>query len=137
MDEKVIAAILATERKYSAALSEVMELTEELDDALQRQDQVAVRMFLSMRQEPINQLREYRGLQRKRCAAMPDQEGEALWQVLTGEREGEGSPQFQPLERLAGQNKKLLERIQQKDRQISVKMGGKKSFYSQQKASNK
>lgn len=48
MDEQVAAAALATERKRYEALSEVMELTEELSEAIQRQDQVSIRMFLGM-----------------------------------------------------------------------------------------
>ncbi len=129
MDSQVIAAALATERKCYAALTEVMELTQDLSDAVQRQDQVTVQMFLSMRQEPINQLKEYRSLQRKRCASLPEEESAALWKVLTG-KGGDGTDQLQELEKLVGQNQSLLERIQQADRQVSVSLGGKKSFYS-------
>ncbi|MBM6976145.1 hypothetical protein [Intestinimonas butyriciproducens] len=129
MDSQVIAAALATERKCYAALTEVMELTQDLSDAVQRQDQVTVQMFLSMRQEPINQLKEYRSLQRKRCASLPEEESAALWKVLTG-KGADGTDQLQELEKLVGQNQSLLERIQQVDRQVSVSLGGKKSFYS-------
>ena len=130
MDSQVIAAALATERKCYAALTEVMELTQDLSDAVQRQDQVTVQMFLSMRQEPINQLKEYRSLQRKRCASLPEEESAALWKVLTG-KGADGTGQLQDLEKVVGQNQSLLERIQQADRQVSVSLGGKKSFYSQ------
>lgn len=129
MDSQVIAAALATERKCYAALTEVMELTQDLSDAVQRQDQVTVQMFLSMRQEPINQLKEYRSLQRKRCASLPEEESAALWKVLTG-KGADGTGQIQELEKVVGQNQSLLERIQQADRQVSVSLGGKKSFYS-------
>ena len=129
MDSQVIAAALATERKCYAALTEVMELTQDLSDAVQRQDQVTVQMFLSMRQEPINQLKEYRTLQRKRCASLPEEESAALWKVLAG-KGADGTGQLQDLEKVVGQNQSLLERIQQADRQVSVSLGGKKSFYS-------
>lgn len=133
MDENIISAALATERKRYTTLTEVMELTKELGDAFQRQDQVSVRLFLSMRQEPINQLREYRAIQRKRCAALPDEEGEVLWKVLTGQGSGDGSEQLQVLEKLIGQNRNLLERVQEADRQVSMKLGGKKSYYARRK----
>ena len=133
MDENIIAAALATERKRYTTLTEVMELTKELGDAFQRQDQVSVRLFLSMRQEPINQLREYRAIQRKRCAALPDEEGEVLWKVLTGQGSGDGSEQLQVLEKLIGQNRNLLERVLEADRQVSMKLGGKKSYYARRK----
>lgn len=133
MDENIIAAALSTERKRYTTLTEVMELTKELSDAFQRQDQVSVRLFLSMRQEPINQLREYRAIQCKRCAALPDEEGEVLWKVLTGQGSGDGSEQLQALEKLVGQNRNLLERVQEADRQVSMKLGGKKSYYARRK----
>lgn len=133
MDENIIAAALATERKRYTTLTEVMELTKELSDAFQRQDQVSVRLFLSMRQEPINQLREYRAIQRKRCAALPDEEGEVLWKVLMGQGSGDGSEQLQALEKLVGQNRNLLDRVQEADRQVSMKLGGKKSYYARRK----
>lgn len=133
MDENIIAAALVTERKRYTTLTEVMELTKELSDAFQRQDQVSVRLFLSMRQEPINQLREYRAIQRKRCAALPDEEGEVLWKVLMGQGSGDGSEQLQALEKLVGQNRNLLDRVQEADRQVSMKLGGKKSYYARRK----
>lgn len=133
MDENIIAAALATERKRYTTLTEVMELTKELSDAFQRQDQVSVRLFLSMWQEPINQLREYRAIQRKRCAALPDEEGEVLWKVLMGQGSGDGSEQLQALEKLVGQNRNLLDRVQEADRQVSMKLGGKKSYYARRK----
>lgn len=133
MDEKVIASAMVTERKRYTTLTEVMELTGELSDAFQRQDQVSVQLFLSMRQEPINQLRELQAIQRKRCAALSDGESETLWKLLTGRADEAVPVQLQPLGRLAAQNRKLLERIQQADRQISLKLGGKKSFYSKQR----
>ena len=105
MDSHVIAAALATERKCYAALTEVMELTQDLSDAVQRQDQVTVQMFLSMRQEPINQLKEYRRLQRKRCASLPEEESAALWKVLTG-KGADGTGQLQ-----SGREEVLLQQV--------------------------
>ena len=52
-----------------------------------------------------------------------------LWKVLTG-KGADGTGQLQDLEKVVGQNQSLLEQIQQADRQVSVSLGGKKSFYS-------
>ena len=70
MNEQSVMTALALERKRYTALTEVMELTEELSQAFQRQDQVSVQMFLRMRQEPVNQLREYQALERKQQELM-------------------------------------------------------------------
>ena len=130
MNEQSVMTALALERKRYSALTEVMELTEELSQALQRQDQVSVQMFLRMRQEPVNQLREYQALERKQQAELSEEDAQELKGLLSGDGVGQTS-QAQSLARLAGQNRNLLERVLRADRQISVKLGGKKSFYQQ------
>lgn len=123
-DEQAIMGALSTERKRYNTLTEVMELTQELSQAIQRQDQVSVQMFLSMRQQPINQLRELQALRRKQCIMQPELEA-----LLSGAQAGQ-TPLAQSLVKLAEQNRGLLERIRQADRQISMRLGGKKSFYT-------
>ena len=130
MNEQSVMTALALERKRYSALTEVMELTEELSQALQRQDQVSVQMFLRMRQEPVNQLREYQALERKQQAELSEEDAQELKGLLSGDGVGQTS-QAQSLARLAGQNRNLLERVLRADQQISVKLGGKKSFYQQ------
>lgn len=130
MNEQSVMTALALERKRYSALTEVMELTEELSQALQRQDQVSVQMFLRMRQEPVNQLREYQALERKQQAELSEEDAQELKGLLSGDGVGQTS-QAQSLARLAGQNRNLLERVLRADRQISVRLGGKKSFYQQ------
>lgn len=136
MDERTIMAAMAVERKQYTALTEVMELTEELSQALQRQDQVSVQMFLSMRQESINRLREYRSLLERQCAVLSPEEGKTLRQLLSGEG-GDTSQAGKSLERLVGQNRNLLEKILHADIWISKQLGGKKSFYAQRETRNR
>ena len=71
LSKQELDAALAAERAMYRALSEVQDITRELLDAVDRQDQVSVRLFLSMRQEQINQLRDQKELLKKRSAA-PD-----------------------------------------------------------------
>ena len=51
LSKQELDAALAAERAMYRALSEVQDITRELLDAVDRQDQVSVRLFLSMRQE--------------------------------------------------------------------------------------
>ena len=133
MDERTIMAAVAVERKRYTALTETLELTEELAQALQRQDQVSVQMFLSMRQESINRLREYRMLLERQCAILSPEEGQTLRQLLSG-KGGDVSQAGKSLEKLVGQNQNLLEKILRIDTRISKQLGGKKSFYAQREA---
>ena len=51
LSKQELDAALAAERAMYRALSEVQDITRELLDAVDRQDQVSVRLFLSMRQD--------------------------------------------------------------------------------------
>ena len=59
MNEQTITEAHGACRRIYTALTELLELTNELSEAIQRQDQVSVQLFLSMRQEPLEQLRVY------------------------------------------------------------------------------
>ena len=72
LTEQQLTSVLATERRIYAALSEVLELTGELSASIQRGDSVSVQLFLQLRQEPINQLREYQTNLAQQCRILPD-----------------------------------------------------------------
>ena len=94
---------------------------------MSRQDRVSFQMFLSMRQEQINELREIKDLLRKQCRALSPEDGERLRSVLSGTRRetGEGEALSTQVDR----TRALLERVLQADQALSRRMGGKKSFY--------
>ena len=71
MDEQVLKVAMSAEQKMYTALSEVMELTGELADAFQRQDQVSVQIFLGMRQEPIDRLESCKAMLERQCLQLP------------------------------------------------------------------
>ena len=125
--QKDWSAALALEKRMYLRLGEVQELTGEMADAMSRQDRVSVQMFLSMRQEQINELREIKDLLRKQCRALPPEDGERLRSVLSGTRRetGEGEALSTQVDR----TRALLERVLQADQALSRRMGGKKSFY--------
>lgn len=89
LSKQELDAALAAERAMYRALSEVQDITRELLDAVDRQDQVSVRLFLSMRQEQINQLRDQKELLKKQCGGLPKEEGDLLRQILSGKNRRE------------------------------------------------
>ena len=127
-DSRTLDAALAVLRRSYLALSEVEELTGELSQAVDRQDQVSVRMFLSMRQEQINRLSEDRAQLRRQCGSLPDDQAGALWALVTGRTCS--APEGQAVFRQARNNRAVLERIIRADAAVSRRMGGKKSFYA-------
>lgn len=132
MNEQTITEAHGACRSMYTALTELLELTNELSKAIQRQDQVSVQLFLSMRQEPLDRLRVCDTRLRRLCSLLPPAEGAQLRQVLNGQ--GGGTAATQGLERTVRQNRQLLEQITRMDERINRRMGGKKSFYEQKAA---
>lgn len=131
LKEQEIMSALAVERRMYMILSELVEITSELSDALQWQDQVSFQLYLSMRQESINQLRDNKEILRKQCKSLSQEDGNALREILSGTGVP-NSPNEQKLCEQVQKNRGLLDRIIQADRLVSRRLGGKKSFYSQQ-----
>ncbi len=129
MNEQTITEAHGACRSMYTALTELLELTNELSEAIQRQDQVSVQLFLSMRQEPLDRLRVCDTRLRRLCSLLPPAEGAQLRQVLNGQ--GGGTAATQGLERTVRQNRQLLEQITRIDERLNRRMGGKKSFYEQ------
>ena len=127
LSKQELDAALAAERAMYRALSEVQDITRELLDAVDRQDQVSVRLFLSMRQEQINQLRDQKELLKKQCGGLPKEEGALLRQILSGKKPAgvEGEALSLQVER----NRALLERTLQADKALSRRLAGRESFY--------
>ncbi len=119
------------ERKKYNLLSEVMDLSQQLGEAMDRNDDVSIRLLLSLRQEPILQLEEVkRAIQLKREHLSPEE-----WErvaALNGQTGPEGED-----ERLywtqAGSTRRLLERVLELDRRLNRRMTGKDSVYGQEK----
>lgn len=129
--DQTLAEALAIQRKMYASLTEVAELTDELSQAVDRRDQVSVRMFLAMRQEEIDRLLGHRAALRRQCAQLPPGDRTLLLQMLQGkESSGLISPDVQALERQAKNTRSLLERVCRADQAVSRRFGGPKSFYS-------
>ena len=122
LSKQELDAALAAERAMYRALSEVQDITRELLDAVDRQDQVSVRLFLSMRQEQINQLRDQKELLKKQCGGLPKEEGDLLRQILSGKKPAgvEGEALSLQVER----NRALLERTLQADKALSRRLAG-------------
>ena len=116
------------EKKKYNYLVEIQDLTRQLAESLDRNDQVSARMLVAMRQDPIRQLAEVDSSEKARLNALTEEDrsrAEAL-------RRGEQSP-GEDGERIfleqAGKTRRLLEQVVELDRRTSVRMAGEQSFY--------
>ncbi len=116
MDEATLKQLLLQARKQYIKLLEFFDLTQQLGQAVDRKDEVSVQMLLHMREDPVKDLKEL------------EAQIHSAHQLLTGsppEEEGETALCGQ-----IAQNRRLLDRAQELDRRISLRIDGRHSFYS-------
>lgn len=114
------------QRQY-AALAEAYSLTEQLSGAAARNDPVSVQMLLSMRQESLLRAKEIDDRIREQLCALPEDEAICLGALLNGAPSQ--VPGEQPLCGQVAQNNRLLQRTLDLDKQVSRRLGGRRSFY--------
>jgi len=114
-------------KRAYAALNEALDLTRQLAEAVDRDDQIAVQMLVSMRQEPTDKLaRANQALDQQRRALSPA-DGERLSALLKGaEAEMEAEA---PLASQVGVNRRVLRQLVDLDRAVNRKMAREKSIY--------
>ena len=115
------------ERKKYNSLSEVLDLTRQLGESLDRNDQVAVRMLIAMRQDPLLHLEEAERTAKDRRRSLTEEEQRRIRSLLKG-AEPQSSEERTFLDQ-AGKTRRLLERVVELDRRVSLRMVGGQSFY--------
>ena len=125
---EVLDAALGYERRLYRYLTELSDLTTELAEAVNRQDAVAVRLFLKLRQEQLSQASEQKRSFRVLCRDFSEAERARLLALLNGE-EPSAAPEEEPLVQQVSRNRKLLAQVVAADRQVSLRMGPNRSFY--------
>ena len=115
------------ERKKYNLLNDVMDLSQQLATAMDRNDQVSVRMLVAMRQDPLTQLEEVKhNLSRRLLDFSPDDQ-DLAHRLLQGE--AGSSPREQAVADQSNVNRRLLERIIELDRRLNHRLTGDKSYY--------
>lgn len=108
-------------------LNEVMDVSRQMAEAMDRNDQVAIQMLVSMREEPIHKLRQARRVLKEQREALEPETARRLTQLLNGE-EAETEAEA-PLAAQIGANRRLLEQVLELDRVLNRKLTREKSIY--------
>lgn len=128
MTESELMDLTVLERKKYNYLSEVMDLSKQMGEALDRGDEVSMQMLLALRGEPILHLQEVDQTARNRRDSLAPQDRQRLKELL------DGAPPQERGENLfleqAGKARRLLERVVELDKQLSLRMSEENSFYS-------
>ena len=119
------------EKKKYNYLVEIQDLTRQLAESLDRNDQVSTRMLVAMRQEPLLQLEELKqAVEAKETSLLP-QERERVSALREGAApKGEEETIYH---NQVGSVRRLLERVIALDERLNRRLAGGKSFYSRGK----
>ncbi len=116
------------EKKKYNYLAEIQDVTKQLAECLDRNDQVAARMLVAMRQDPIRLLAEVDEGMKARLAGLPPEDQERASGLRRGaEPQNDGQRIFREQ---AGKTRRLLEQVVELDRRVNLRMAGANSFYS-------
>ena len=108
-------------------LTEVSDLTRQLAEAANRHDQVSFQVLLSMRADPLQQMEDMEAAIQNYLLQLPEPDAIRAQELLNGaaaETDAE-----RPLSDQVGQYRRLLQSVITLDSQVSLLMGGDKSFY--------
>ena len=118
------------ERKKYNCLSEVMDLSRQMGEALDRSDDVSVRMLLALREDPLVQLQELKQAINMKKESLSPEDRERVSALGQGASpKGEETTYHSQ----AGAARRLLERIVELDERLNRRLAGKNSFYEQKK----
>lgn len=130
MCQDMLATLLELEQKTAAKLNEIIDITKELNEAADRDDQVSMGMLISARQQPVLDLQELRSNVELVRRALCDKDLELFCQIY--EQEGPVNPPEQALAERVRANRRLLGRVSEMDRQINQRICREKSIYNQE-----
>ena len=114
-------------KRIYTALSEALDVTRQLADAVDRDDRIAVQMLVSMRQEPTDKLSgAHQALEQQR-QSLPAADAARLAAILKG-----GEAETEEEDHLAcqvGANQRFLKQLVDLDRVVNRKLAREKSIY--------
>ena len=114
-------------KRIYTALNETYDLTRQLAEAVDRNDQVTVQMLVAMREEPVEKLRRGQQVLDQLKAALPQEAQGPMEALLKGS--GTPAPEEAALANQAAINQRLLKQLVDLDRIVNRKVTREKSIY--------
>ena len=128
MEQKYLMDGLVLTKRMGNLLNEVLDLSRELAQAVDRNDPVSVEMLVAMRREPIKKLTEVDEALRELVLSAPDGDTGAH---LAGLLEGGPAelPEERTLAELAASNRRRLNQVLELDKRVNQKLTREESVY--------
>lgn len=108
-------------------LIEVADVTRRVAESVDHGDSVAAEMLLGEREQPVRELAELEESIRAYVLNRPEQEAIRLDELLGGS--GAETEEEKALAEQVTQFRRILDSVLALDRELSIRLGGKQSFY--------
>ncbi len=131
MNEKIVMDALVQMKRTGNLLNELWDLTQQLGQSIDRNDQVSTQMLIAMREDPLGKLQAADLALRDQLEALPDREdAHRLAGMLNGGSPADPAqkPQ-QMLCELVASNKRRLKQIMELDKLLNQRLAREKSAY--------
>lgn len=127
MESGAIGELRSRKRLQTLRLIEANDLTKQIAEAAERGDMIAAQLLLGEREEPVRAAYEVEEQIRAYLQGLPEQTAIRLSALLRG-ADAE-SEEEQPLVDQVTQYRRLLGALTEADKRLSIRIGGKRSFY--------
>ena len=127
MDKLVLEELRTQKKEQTLKLIEAADVTRQIAEAAERGDHVAAQMLLGEREAPVRALSELEEQMRAYLLGLPEADAIRASDLLRG-AEGETDEEKSLAEQTA-QFRRLLETVVEMDKQLSLRLGGNRSFY--------
>lgn len=131
MDEKTVLDALVQMKRTGNLLNELWDLTQQLGQAIDRNDQVSAQMLIAMREEPLGKLQAADQALRDQLEALPNRDtARQLAAMLNGGQPADPTQQSQVMlcEQVASNNRRLKQVIEL-DKALNQRLGRENSAY--------
>lgn len=131
MEEKTVMDALVQMKRTGNLLNELWDLTQQLGESIDRNDQVSTQMLIAMREEPLGKLQAADQALREQLEALPRREDRLiLAAMLNGGAPADPARRAQAMlcEQVAANNRRLKQ-VMELDRALNQRLGREKSAY--------
>ena len=128
MEQRIVMDALVLAKRLGNQLDEVLDLSRQMAEAVDRGDEVVIQMLLSMRAEPIRNLQKTDRALHDQRENLPQEEGDRLAGLLNGTAQPENREE-EMLLRQAESNRRLHRQVMDLERILNKKIARDKSIY--------
>ena len=129
MEDKILQELVVQQKKKYIQLTEVLNVTIQMADAMERDDNVSMGLLIAMRQEPLLIIDEIQQVIGERLESLPAAIAAHLRGVLSGRGTETPLAEETELDNQCQMNFRLLSRIVMIDKRLNQRLAKDQSFY--------